>query len=181
MPIDYKTKDNFSLGQWIQRMKRIYSKKDKNYAELSKIQINRLDAIGMRWDSKYDSDWECHYKSAKAYYEKYGHLNMPMKYKTENGFELGQWVYRQRLAYNKPNNRKSVANLYEERKSKLDEIGMVWDKTAEVEMVWRENYKALKAYYESVGSLVAPKYSDENEEKYKQWLYRQRKNIRNLN
>mgnify|MGYP000189224585 FL=1 len=56
----------------------------------------------------------------------HGDLNVPAEYVSPGGYNLGNWVKRQRYAHQNPE--KSCAVLTEERIAKLDEIGMRWEK-----------------------------------------------------
>ena len=55
----------------------------------------------------------------------HGDLNVPAEYVSPGGYNLGNWVKRQR--YTRQNPEKSGAVLTEERIAKLDEIGMRWE------------------------------------------------------
>ena len=66
------------------------------------------------------------YQEAKRYFDAHGDLNVPAEYVSPNGYNLGNWVKRQR--YTRYNPEKSCAVLTEERIAKLDEIGMRWEK-----------------------------------------------------
>ena len=72
-------------------------------------------------------------QEAKRYFEAHGDWNIPADYVSPNGYNLGNWVKRQR--YTRHNPEKSCAVLTEERIAKLDEIGMRW-----------ENQKSQKSY-----------------------------------
>ena len=63
--------------------------------------------------------WNKKYLLAKEYYEENGDLQVPAKYITNNGTRLGEWIRTQRAFFKN-------GILEEERKKKLDEIGMVW-------------------------------------------------------
>ena len=56
----------------------------------------------------------------------HGDLNVPADYVSPGGYNLGNWVKRQR--YTRQNPEKSCAVLTEERIAKLNEIGMRWEK-----------------------------------------------------
>lgn len=58
---------------------------------------------------------------AKEYYQKYGNLNVNIKYATEDGVKLGIWISSQRYAYNKN-------KLSEDRIHRLESIGMSWQR-----------------------------------------------------
>ena len=55
----------------------------------------------------------------------HGDLNVPAEYVSPGGYNLGNWVKRQR--YTRQNPEKSGAVLTEERIAKLDAIGMRWE------------------------------------------------------
>ena len=69
------------------------------------------------------------YELAKAYYEHYGNLEMPQRFKTVNGYEydengvaLGIWIATQRKAYKGQGTNK----ITEEQIKLLNQIGMKW-------------------------------------------------------
>ncbi|MDE7198491.1 MAG: helicase associated domain-containing protein [Lachnospiraceae bacterium] len=41
-------------------------------------------------------EWDIVYSYAKQYYEENGHLFVPKKYETHDGFTLGKWIWEQR-------------------------------------------------------------------------------------
>lgn len=67
------------------------------------------------------------YQEAKRYFDAHGDLNVPAEYVSPGGYNLGNWVKRQR--YTRQNPEKSGAVLTEERIAKLDAIGMRWEKS----------------------------------------------------
>ena len=94
---------------------------------LTEQQIERLDSIGMVWGNCNDRQWNEGYQEAKRYFDARGDLNVPAEYVLPSGYNLGNWVKRQR--YTRHNPEKSCAVLTEERIAKLDEIGMRWEKS----------------------------------------------------
>ena len=82
--------------------------------------------IGMYWGNRNDRQWNEGYQEAKRYFEAHGDLKVPGDYVSPNGYNLGNWVKRQR--YTRLNPEKSGAVLTEERITKLDAIGMRWEK-----------------------------------------------------
>ena len=70
--------------------------------------------------------WEHYFFEASIYYAEHGDLNVPAEYVSPSGYNLGNWVKRQR--YTRQNPEKSCAVLTEERIAKLDAIGMRWEK-----------------------------------------------------
>ena len=95
---------------------------NKSYlgAPLTQEQMVRLKRLGITWKSRQESTWERAYQASLAYYEEYGNLNIPVSYTTRGGIRLGKWMRRQRDAYRSN-------SLSQERKKKLDTIGMVWE------------------------------------------------------
>ena len=49
------------------------------------MQIDKLNALGMRWVSSADVTWDKYYNAAKAYYEAHGDLKPQAVYIDENG------------------------------------------------------------------------------------------------
>ena len=169
-PQDFEM-DGKNLGSWISKNR---NKKDK----LSQEKIRQLEQIGMIWDVRQDS-WNINYELAKKYYEYNGDLNIPVKFKTndgikydEKGISLGVWIFH--LRQNKD-------GLSQERLKQLEEIGMIWDVYEEN---WNKNFELAKKYYEHYGDLRIMKNFktsngveyDENGIKLGIWLTDQRQN-----
>ena len=98
--------------------------------------------------------WEYKYQLAKLYYEYYGNLEVPVSFKTKNGYDydkegiaLGIWIQTQRQAYN------GNYKITDEKIKQLEEIGMVWDQQNNQ---WTKNYNLAKSYYEHHGNLEIP-------------------------
>ena len=141
-----------------------------------------LNNIGMRLRDDNDSQWNKNYELAKKYYEYYGNLIVPFKFKTINGYEyndtgvnLGTWLYTQRQ--NK--------NLSEERRRLLSNIGMRFISLKE-EKIWYSLYEQALKFYKKYGAWNEEKL-DEIDNKdimaygsILTWLKEQRKN-KNLN
>lgn len=122
------------------------------------MQIDALNAIGMRWQSIGELSWERYYEAAKKYYEENGNLLAPYSYVNENGINIGQWLVTQRMA--KKNGIRKWG-FSEERSARLDEIGMVWDVP---DYLWEENYDTAVRYHRENGDLDVPaKYVDSEE------------------
>ncbi len=156
-----------NLGSWISRQKRLYQNN-----KLNEKQIELLDKIGMIWQiniTRSNNDelsykWKRNYELAKAYYEQYGDLFMPVRYISildGEVIKLGYWIDTQRQAYK--NNR-----LSEKKISLLNNIGMIWSFKLEKDGIkenyitdsWKKNYELVKQYYEEHGnSLIPQKYT----------------------
>ena len=104
VPNRYIAPSGEGLGQWIQQQRLKYnytneSNKKRNYSLLTDIQIKKLESIGMIWN-KYDYNWNKMYEKAKEYYMEHGNLEVPEKFKTNDGLFLGRWIAKQRLNCN---------------------------------------------------------------------------------
>ena len=79
-----------------------------------------LDEIGMQWDAR-EAKWQCALRRAGEYRAAHGDLTVPVNYKTEDGFCLGDWLRRMR-EWDTAHDPK----LTPERRAMLDKIGMEW-------------------------------------------------------
>ena len=122
IPRSYVTAAGERLGQWVESQQWAYPK-----GKLTEEQVERLSRIGMYWGNRNDRKWNEGYQEAKRYFDAHGDLNVPAEYVSPGGYNLGNWVKRQR--YTRQNPEKSGAVLTEERIAKLDEIGMRWGKS----------------------------------------------------
>ena len=122
IPRSYVTAAGERLGQWVASQQWAYPK-----GKLTDEQIERLNRIGMYWGNRNDRQWNEGYQEATRYFEAHGDLNVPADYVSPGGYNLGNWVKRQRYARLNPE--KSCAVLTEERIAKLDAIGMRWEKS----------------------------------------------------
>ena len=144
VPKKCRTYDGLSLGVWIMTQRRVKNKSIPGI--LTDARIEKLNNIGMVWDNLAEYSWEGSYHAAKLYYEKNGTLDVPSRYKTDDGLFLGSWICNLR------HQRKSKS-LNEERIKKLDAIGMIWDK---VEHTWDIHFQAAKVFFEENGHLNVP-------------------------
>lgn len=94
-----------------------------------------------------EASWDMMYGYAKTYYENNGNLNVPKRYKTLDGYSLGNWIMTQRRV----KSGQISGHLSEERIKKLNEIGMIWQNTSDFN--WERNYAALKSYYNEHGNI----------------------------
>ena len=122
IPRSYVTAAGERLGQWVASQQWAYPK-----GKLTDEQVERLNRIGMYWGNRNDRQWNEGYQEAKRYFDAHGDLNVPADYVSPGGYNLGNWVKRQR--YTRQNPEKSCAVLTEERIGKLDAIGMRWEKS----------------------------------------------------
>ena len=116
VPTNYVSSDGLRLGVWIANLRTHYRKQELT---LTPDQIRRLDELGMLWGGKYQNDWTLAFEEARCYRRTHGNLEVPVKYRTPSGMNLGRWVTRQRDFC-------KAGRLSEDRRQKLDSLGMVW-------------------------------------------------------
>ena len=142
---NFKTNDGYTydengtinLGNWIATQRR--------NCDLESERGEKLTNIGMCWENKISNlSWEEMYKYAKIYYKFNHNLEIPSKFKTNDGYtydengtiKLGQWIATQRISCNQES----------ERGKKLTEIEMRWENKRNI-LTWEEMYEYAKAYY----------------------------------
>lgn len=168
VPARYITEEGYALGSWLNNQKAI--RKGTIVGKLTEDQIQKLDSIGMIWDSL-DYFWEQNFKLAKEYYLTYGNLDIPTNFKSKDGKHLGNWILRQRQLY-KSN------SLTDEQIKKLDSIGMDW--MDRVDRVWENGFIEAKNYSEEYGNLSVPKnYRTKTDFPLGIWIQRQRSLYKN--
>lgn len=145
VPARYITEEGYSLGGWLNNQKAI--RKGTIVGKLTEDQIQKLDSIGMIWDSL-DYFWKQNFRLAKEYYLAHGNLDVPTNFRSKDGKHLGNWIFRQRQLY------KSNA-LTEEQIKKLDSIGMDW--MDRVDRIWENGFIEAKNYSEEYENLSVPK------------------------
>ena len=115
------------------------------------------------------TSWPLMYKHAQEFYEKNGHLDISSRYRTEDGYSLGQWIFVQRSI----RSGQVEGKLTKEQIAKLDAIGMVWETV--LDQSWNRYYEAAKKYYKKNGNLdVETKYVTEDNIALGKWLSRLR-------
>lgn len=91
--------------------------------------------------------WELMFSYAKRYFEEHGTLEVPKRYKTDDGYSLGNWIITQRKVYSG----EQFGKLSEEQINKLNKIGMRWGTLNDVS--WDRFYEEAKKYYKENGTL----------------------------
>jgi hypothetical protein len=120
--------ENRKLGHWV-----LTQRASKRKRELSNERIRRLKTIGFVWDPL-DAEWESMFVALGAFKKVHGNCRVPAEW-PENR-RLGMWVGTQRR-------RRKEGKLSQERISRLNEIGFVWDK---LEAMWEDKFSELVEY-----------------------------------
>jgi hypothetical protein len=139
VPHRYKIDDGFRLGAWVSN-RRI----DKDSMDPGRRQ--RLEALpGWSWDP-FTDQWEVGFSHLKQFCEREGHCRVPLRYKTDDGYQLGTWVSGQR--YNKD-------TVEPDRKQRLEALpSWSWDVLSDQ---WEVGFSHLKQFCEREGHCRAPK------------------------
>lgn len=146
VPVRYRDKNDFALGEWI-----VYNRQRYLGGNLTQNRIERLEAIGMVWSTSNDL-WEQNYAAATQYYLEHGDLEVPIKYETPSGFGLGVWLGAQRAAH-------KAGELPQEQVERLDALGMDWTNRNDRnrnDRKWMSLYDVAAAYYHEHGNLNVP-------------------------
>ena len=177
IPAMFATSDGYTydengvkLGRWLSRQRKFFDKLTHEQKEL----LTSIDFTS----SVYDDRWLRKYEVVRAYYEHYGNLRIPAKFRTkngitydENGVLIRSWVDYQKMYFSK---------LTEKQQQLVTGMGLVL--TTRKFRLWEENYKLAKIYYEHYGdSLIPVKFKtsdgytyDENGVKLGRWMREQR-------
>lgn len=134
VPASYVSPSGYRLGSWIS------DRREKGREKLSAKRRQALDSIGMVW--KKPDSWEVRYRLAKAYFEEYGNLNIPSKYRPE-GIWLAKWVNEQKQIHAGKREGKFLTKDQEER---LNAIGMEWGEKSEN----KQSKADIKLFEESI-------------------------------
>ena len=184
VPFKFMTNDGYTyeedgkirLGQWIFSQRQITSQESERGCLLTEI--------GMRFGTKNNTlSWEEMYEYAKIYYEHYNNSEVPVKFRTNDGYtyeengkiRLGQWISSQRRKIPQKS----------EQGHLLTEIGMRFE-TKNSTLSWEEMYEYAKIYYEHYNDLEVPvkfrtndgyTYEEKGKIRLGQWISNQRHNI----
>ena len=112
-----------------------------------------VEQVGDSWDG-----W---FGRLQAFKAREGHCLVPASHK-EGEFRLGLWVGYQR---------QTRAELTEDRRSRLDALGFIWDPLTEQ---WEEGLSYLEAFKAREGHCLVPALHKEGEFRLGRWISRQR-------
>ena len=172
----YEEDGKIRLGQWIRSQRQVTSKESE--------QGHLLTEIGMRFETKRNTlSWEETYEYAKIYYKHYNNLEVPDRFRTNDGYtyeedgkiRLGNWISSQRQRLSQQSKRGHL----------LSEIGMRFENKNST-LSWKEMYEYAKIYYEHYNNLEVPfkfmtndGYTPQEEGKIRlgQWISSQRRKV----
>ena len=145
------------LGRWVESQRRASS-------TISPERKKRLDGIEFEWDPL-TADWEEGFAALLNFRSREGHCRVRQHYRTEDGYQLGAWVQRQRRTFDK---------VSPERKKRLDDIGFEWDPLTSD---WERGLTALLRFKAHEGHCRVPANHKEGDYKLGRWVQKQREAI----
>ena len=151
--------NGFGLGAWVTRQRYAASR-------LTPSKLSQLNSLGFEWKPLEDQ-WEDGFRHLEFFVKRNNHCLVP-KAHVENGFRLGQWVGVQRSRTNQ---------LSDERKSRLNSFGFVWDSFA---ARWEEGFEKLSGFVKREAHCRVPQLHIEDGYRLGQWVAVQRKNMKRL-
>ena len=120
VPSRYKAQCGFRLGGWV-----CTQRAAKARGMLDSRQIELLDGLNFVWrireirkPQRWSWDWVI--LRLKDYKAEHGHLAVPMRFETADGFPLGVWVQNRRR-------QRRSGKLDKERIEQLESLGFIWD------------------------------------------------------
>ena len=128
--------------------------------------------------NKFIAMWNDRFFELKDFKEKYGHCNVPKKYKENQ--QLANWVNNQRKRYQRSKKGKA-SSMTQERIAKLNAIGFEWDAShlygAQIDDAWEARRAELVAYKEKHGDCHVPQKYEANKQ-LGTWVSTQRQEYR---
>lgn len=149
--IKEKTRVHYDDVSYIYRtyyVKNFFAKFELNDALKILNSANPLIMIGCDYSNftlDTEEEFNIGYNYAVNYYNTYHNLNVPYSYKID-GFELGKFIRRQQIADSK-------GLLASDRKTRLNNIGMVWGVVNEYQGIFGDNEAAKSICEDLVNNL----------------------------
>ena len=127
--------EGYPLGSWLQTQRTLFRS-----GGLDTEKQEKLEAIGVCWTKEFDRRFEMYFAEAKKYYEENGDLLVPGNFVSDNGIELGKWIYglRESRRYGR------ISELTDAQTAMLESIGMDWDYSKH--LIWDKCFEALKEW-----------------------------------
>ena len=141
------------LGLYLTRLRNIRKKTDRGH--LSQDQINRLNALGMKWVKREHSyrDFDYYYQQLIKFYRREGHIKVPTRFiDPDTGCHLGNFINCVRQA--KRGTGHDIV-LTDRQIEMLNDLGMVWQVQASP-LPFDTYYEELLRYYRREGHIRVP-------------------------
>ena len=109
------------LERWLYKQKRRRQGPFRGSTQLTRAQIDRLDALGVVWLDETRMAWETGYHQLAEFRDAFGHCNVPA---TGEWMRLAQWTAEQRDRYH---GKKGARRLSAKQTEKLRMLGFDWN------------------------------------------------------
>lgn len=146
----YVTEEGYNLGTWIREQRRAYRK-----GKLSPDRQKLLEKLFLwTWDysrTRWQAQWQVGIEYLQSYVELIGHARVPTTYVTEDGYNLGIWVYNRRISYQK-------GKLTLKQQKSLEQLPeWTWSiKSNDKKAVWFTAYMSLRTFSDAEGHTSLP-------------------------
>lgn len=110
-------------------------------------EVQECIALFEKLEETLTASWDLMYEYAKRYYREHGNLEVPVRYRTEEGYGLGRWLLTQRKV--RAGEKYGVLDI--NRIRKLDKIGMIWGSYRDLS--WERYFAEARKYYDEHGNL----------------------------
>jgi superfamily II DNA or RNA helicase len=165
VPQRHITEDDFTLGSWVARQRRVYQQ-----GKLPTEQKQSLEQLaGWTWN-RTKSAWIEGFTRLHEYVKQKGDAAVPGTHITEDGYKLGLWVSHKRQQYKQ-------GKLTAERQKILEQLpGWTWGENKKRVITWSDALKYLQEYVKREGHASVPaKYATEDGYNLGIWVSNQRK------
>lgn len=154
--------DGLRLGQWVAQQRY-----HRNRGNLDPARVRLLEEFpDWTWDAVTDQ-WEQGFRHLQEYVQRHGDAMVAQKFKSADGYKLGQWVTIQRTVYRD-------GQMSKDRQARLEALpGWAWEAR---ESRWEEGFRRLQAYTEAHGTarLVRTYVDPVDGYQLGKWAYSQR-------
>ncbi|CKI51574.1 Helicase associated domain protein [Mycolicibacterium smegmatis] len=154
--------DGLRLGQWVAQQRY-----HRNRGDLDPARARLLEEFpDWTWDALTDQ-WEQGFRHLQEYVQRHGDAMVAQKFKSAEGYKLGQWATIQRTVYRD-------GQMSKERQARLEALpGWAWEAR---ESRWEEGFRRLQAYTEAHGTarLVRTYVDPADGYQLGKWAYSQR-------
>ena len=159
--------DGVRLRRWLTDQRKFYKQ-----GKLTKVQIQLLELLGIKWSEK-SQNWDEHYWLLEDYYKEHGNIDVPNLYQIDN-VNLGRWLNTQRQAFKN----QRVNSMTDMQIKALETLKVKWCIREEK---WDEWYYLLEDYYKEHGNINVPIHYEVNNFKLGIWLNVQRQSYKGSN
>ena len=137
IPDGYADPDGHLLGKWLARQRN-----RRRAGTLHPERAAALEAMGVNWVPAPDA-WAPALERAREYRRDNGHLGIPLRYRSPDGYGLGAWLSQRRVEYRK-------GALAPDRTAALEELGVTWNV---LDAAWEEGLRHAAGHAREHGTL----------------------------